>query len=50
MIEPSWKVDSLGKNIKDSIIKKVDKPKKSEPENKNDSLSNILEALNEINK
>lgn len=40
----------ITKNIKDSIIKKVDKPKKSEPENKNDSLSNILEALNEINK
>ena len=40
----------ITKNIKDSIIKKVDKPKKSEPENKNDSLSNILEALDEINK
>ena len=40
----------ITKNIKDSIIKKVDKPKKSEPKNKNDSLSNILEALNEINK
>ena len=40
----------ITKNIKDSIIKKVYKPKKSEPENKNDSLSNILEALNEINK
>lgn len=39
----------ITKNIKDSIIKKIDKPKKTESENKNDSLSNILEALNEIN-